>query len=665
MTNRNKRLLTVLAFGLALSAAIFPPPIAAVFSILIPGIGAATPAARLGAIERLWHRFATTQGYLPWHAWAILLGNVRALLVWAVLAGALTGLFAYGATRSRHRGGTYGGPPASGRGEHGTATWRGHAEIGQTLSLWRVGQPDNPSGIYLGLGPRPGTAWVLTSDQHVLEVGSPGSGKSRGQIIPTIGVIGSARRESMLIADPKGELYAHTAEWLRGQGYEVVRFDLREPSRGNRWNPVRAVAGALAQGRRDQASALAWDIAHVITYAVEHGGDQLWPQAQEALIASLILAVAEGRPPRGGIPPEDEDAWTWPSPAQQHMGSVYAALLAGGPGGGRLDDWINQFPPDHPAYRAYGPVQLAVERTRASILTGAAAELRLFSDDEVAWLTAEQDHDLVDLGRRLTAVFLVIPDERSTRYPLATLYIQQTLQALAALADENGGRLPLGVNVLLDEFGNLPQIRDFDKTVAVARGRGIRLVLAVQDLAQIERHYGKAAHTIKGASNTWIYLRTAEVETAKEISAKLGQYTVAAENISVPRVSWWTTSATVGTASTTHSLQGRDLLTPEEILRWPAGQALVLQAGQLPAKLLLPDLSAWSTTWPDIQTRKAEPPAAPVAPPAFWRPPEFGAGGGDAIAEIEVDPDMAAFLGTDPSGPAAVQSSGKGPLGRD
>ncbi len=651
MKKRLTAALFLAGFGLLLSAALFPPVLSLWPGVLAPAMALTTPTARLTAIERLWAVWLDHHSYLPWNAWPVLATSGPALLAWLVLTTAIVGLLLYAALRGSRSSAGYGGPPAAGKGQHGTARWRGETEIAQTFALWRAAAKEpQPSGIYLGAGPTPGSAWLLTSDQHVLLVGSPGSGKSRGLILPTIGVIGSARTESMLISDPKGELYAHTAAWLRLQGYEVVRFDLREPARGSRWNPVRAVVQALAEGRRDQASAIAWDIAHVITFSVEHKGDMLWPQAQEALISSLILALAAGTPPRGGKSPEGEEPWRWPTSEQQHMGSVYAALLAGGAGGGRLDDWIQQFPPDHPAYRAYGPVRLSVERTRASILTGAAAELRLFADDEIAWLTADQDHDLADLGRKPTAVFLVIPDERSTRYPLATLYVQQTLQSLAALADASGGRLPVQVNVLLDEFGNLPQIRDFDKTVAVSRSRGIRLLLAVQDLAQIKRHYGEAANTIKGSTNTWIYLRTAEIDTAREIAAKLGRYTVAAENMSVPRVTWWTTSPTVGTASTTHTLQARELLTPDEVLRWPPGQALVMQAGQLPARLPLPDLSAWAKVWPNIQTRTAEPPASPVAPPAFWRPPDLDGEGGEAIAEatvVDMPADVAQLLSSD------------------
>ncbi len=97
---------------------------------------------------------------------------------------------------------------------------------------WRPGTKD--SGIVVG---RVGNgAWITTKNEHTLLIGPTGSGKSRRVILPSVGVIGTAGKESMVLTDPKGELYAHTAEWLRSQGYEVVRFDLRDPSRGQKPN---------------------------------------------------------------------------------------------------------------------------------------------------------------------------------------------------------------------------------------------------------------------------------------------------------------------------------------------------------------------------------------------------------------------------------------------
>ena len=669
------RLKTVAIVTGITAGVIIPPVLGATWQVLVvplQGSAGAASIARLHLVGTARSAWLGAHGYLPWAAWPVVVGQRDLLLAWLVLTLALLIVLGSQVWRGQQSGGTgYGGPPVAGKGEHGTARWRTAAELPHSFALWSAERPreSNPSGIYVGRGPTPTSAWVLSSDQHALIVGSPGSRKTRGVVLESIGLIGSVGRESLLVSDPKGEIYAHTADWLREQGYEVRRFDLREPSRSARSNPVHAVTEALIAGRRDRASAIAWDIAHLLVGSHDRSADNpYFDDSAEALVAALILAVAQGGPPPGSPILDGEPPWAWPTREERHMASVYATLISGEAGGSRLDDLMAQFGPDHPASKSYGPVKLSVDRTRSSILSTAATALRLFADDETGWLTAAQDHDLADLGRRPTAVFLVIPDERATRYPLATLYIQQTLQALASLADESGGRLPVGVNFLLDEFGNLPQIRDFDKTVTVARGRGIRLALVLQDLAQLRRHYGDAANTIKGSMSTWIYLRTAEIDTAREVSDKLGQYTVAAENISVPRVTWWSTTATVGTSQTTHSLTARSLLTPEEVLRWPLGQSLILQAGQLPARLSLPDLSAWSHVWPDIQERRDEPEVHPLQAPPTWRPPQPPGVSGDTTGPGEllrageiVAGDALVRTPTSPGGQQGVQSEDQVP----
>jgi type IV secretion system protein VirD4 len=111
-------------------------------------------------------------------------------------------------------------------------------------------------------------------------------------ILPTIRVLGLAG-ESMVLSDPKGELYAMTAAWLRSQGYEVVLLDLLRPTRGSRWNPFAAIVAAHQAGDAEQASKLAWDWGNVLAYGVDtSGGDPIWPQAEESLMAALALATA-------------------------------------------------------------------------------------------------------------------------------------------------------------------------------------------------------------------------------------------------------------------------------------------------------------------------------------------------------------------------------------
>ncbi|MCD5401616.1 type IV secretory system conjugative DNA transfer family protein, partial [candidate division NPL-UPA2 bacterium] len=280
-----------------------------------------------------------------------------------------------------------------------------------------------------------------------------------------------------------------------------------------------------------------------------------------------------------------------PEEKYKHMGSCYAMLSGLGgtdeKGNVPLSDYLQQLPAGHLAQAAYGTALLAPEKARGSFFTGAAADLRLWADPGIVHLTCKQGHCLESAGREKTAVFLVIPDEKSTRHMLASLYIDQAYQALVDLAIKNRGRLPRRVNFLLDEFGNLPVITDFDKKLTVAGGRNMRFVLVVQDIAQLKRHYRESAQTITGNCHTWMYLLTTDIETAKLISAKAGQYTVETESYSSSlRARDSSTGSSTGTI-------GRSLLLPDEVLRWPQDMSLVLQAREFPLKLPLPDLSCW------------------------------------------------------------------------
>ncbi len=151
---------------------------------------------------------------------------------------------------------------------------------------------------------------------------------------------------------------------------------------------------------RSIASEAAGDIAHLLSDPAPGRGDPFWAQAQEAFTAALILGIAEKA-----------------LEASRRLGSAYAALIAAGQHEGKaLDDWMGTFPDDHPARMAYGSVGLSTERTRTSIFTGAATALRFFADPDIAWMTADANYPLEALADQLEAHFLIIPDDRSTRY---------------------------------------------------------------------------------------------------------------------------------------------------------------------------------------------------------------------------------------------------------
>jgi type IV secretion system protein VirD4 len=457
---------------------------------------------------------------------------------------------------------------------HGSSRWQTKKEIDRNTTPWQVDRVPEKGGIVLGFDPDRRKAWLETNDLHTLIIGATRSGKTRRLILPTIWQLAKAG-ESMILTDPKGELCYRSRDYLKKQGYNIILLDFRNPRRGNYWNPIFPVIQAVSREDYSKASEAAWDIAHMIVWQKEHTGDPLWPNGEESVIAAMILLTALEAP-------EEK---------LKHMGTAYSILYSLGAAdeGGTLplNDYVTELPVGHPAKAAYGTALLAPYRTRASFFTGASADLRLWADPSIVHLTSKQDHSLDMPGKKKTAVFLVIPDEKSTRHVLASLYIDQTYSALIGLATESGGRLPIRVNFLLDEFGNLPSINDFDKKLTVAAGRGIRFVLVTQDIAQLKRHYRESAQTITGNCHTWIYLLTADVETARLISAKTGQYTVETDSYS-SQVR--TDAATTGV---NYSTTGRALLLPDEVMRWPQDMSLVLQARNFPMKLPLPDLSKW------------------------------------------------------------------------
>jgi type IV secretion system protein VirD4 len=437
--------------------------------------------------------------------------------------------------------------------------------------------PKVPGGIVVGAQRRGNRfyTWLDVGDTHVLLIGGTRSGKSRRVIMPSIWILAHAG-ESMVLTDIKGELNAHCAAFLRMMGYKVVVLDFREPAGGNRWNLLYPVLAAIKKGDYSRASRAAQAIAHIMTCKDMppglYRGDPIWPNSQKSLTTALAMATAMEAPEKA-----------------RHMGSAYRMLIALGSGGGEmLDEYFNRLPPDHQARIDYGVAAMAEGRLKSGIFTGAAAQLALWTDPGVCWMTSEQDHDLAGPGKEKTAVFLVIPDEDSAFHALAAIYITQAYQALAELSNQYGGTLPLKVNYLLDEAGNLPQIPDFDTKITTAAGRNMKFLLAVQGLDQLKKHYGLQANTISGNCATWIYLSTADPDTQKLLSLKTGKYTVRTDSYSSQR-----SRSSDYSHGVSDSLTGRPLLTPDEIGRWPKGRSLLLKTGQFPAQLPLPDLSEW------------------------------------------------------------------------
>lgn len=471
-----------------------------------------------------------------------------------------------------------GGPDPSGNGEHGTSRWQNEKEMDQSCSVWYTNQEINKGGIIFGMekiNSIKDKVWYNNDDQHTLIIGATRSGKSRKIILPSIWEIAKSG-ESMVIGDPKGELYIYSKEYLEKQGYKVISLNLREPLKGNRWNILDIVNKAVDEGNIPKATEIAWDIANAITNQTPStSSEPIWKNGEQSTIASLILLTAL----------ESEFKF------QRNMSTAYYLLAEyGQPLADEsipLLDYIKKLPAMHPAKAAFATASIAPYKTRASFFTSALADMKLFSDPTIGDMTSEQDHVLENIGIEKTAVFLIVPDEKTTRNVMATLYVDQVYESMVSLANKRGGRIPKRVNFILDEFGNLPAIPDFDKKLTVAGGRGVRFTIAIQDIQQIKKLYDKNAQTITGNCHNWCYLKTADIDTAKLISEKTGKYTIDTENYS-SSIQSKGHSRTRGL-----NLSARALLLPDEVLRWDIGESLILPISDFPARYPLPDLSQW------------------------------------------------------------------------
>jgi type IV secretion system protein VirD4 len=477
------------------------------------------------------------------------------------------------------------GPEVAGSGQFGTSRWQTEEETDKCSTVWNIDEDEDleKGGTVLGMDPEQGKAWLDTDDTHKLIIGTTRSGKTRTVVYPTI-YANAIAGESMIITDPKGELFDRTSDYLKANGYRVVVLDFLDPGRGNKWNPINNVLEALKDGDESAAAEAAWNTAHLLAHQKDSNGDSIWEDGSESVIAALIFAIANEA--------KKDD--------QKHMTSVYKTLAELGEVqkvkvGNALMDYVplNEFfkklPKDHPARDAFATARLSPEKMRGSFFGSVSVMLRLFADPGVAYLTGSQDHRLEDVGRRRTAVFLIIPDENTTRHPLAALYVDQTYQALVKLSRKTRNRLPVRVHMLLDEFGNMPKFKDFVAKLTVSGGRGILWNIVVQGIGQIKKTYGAdSLDTILGNCHTWIYILTADEGTAKKISFMTGQYTVETDNIS-------STSSGKHNSSTgrSTSLTGRALRTPDEIMRWPKEMSLLLRLRYHPAKLPCPDITKW------------------------------------------------------------------------
>ena len=395
--------------------------------------------------------------------------------------------------------------------EKNYARWAKDSEIENGLDVKAV-DPLSPkadaAGIPLKMTPK--KVWVDNGGYHNLVIGSTGAGKTQTTVLPMVNLL-AKHDESMIITDPKGEIYEGTSNYLKSLGYNIVLLNFRDPQQGNAWNPMYLPYSLYKDGNIDKSVELLEDLAaNILHDPSAKGQDPFWENTSADYFAGLACALFE-------------DA----KPEEINLNSISLMTTTGEEKLANttyVKDYFSYKDPAGTAYTKASSTLMAPSETKGSILSVFKQKIQLFaSRANLSEMLSNNDFDMRDIGKKKTAVFIVIQDEKTTYHSLVTIFLKQCYETLISVAQESGGKLPHRTNFILDEFANMPPLKDVTTMVTAARSRNIRFTFIIQNFAQLYEVYGKEnGETIKGNCGNIVYLISTELSALEEISKMCG-----------------------------------------------------------------------------------------------------------------------------------------------
>lgn len=466
----------------------------------------------------------------------------RSLVICTLLYGMGIGIY-YSSQRNYRRGE-----------EHGSAKW------GDTRQICRKYR-DHPytQNLLLTQNFRMGlNVYRHKRCLNVLVTGGSGAGKSRTYAVPNILQCNC----SMVITDPKAELLRKTGGLLERQGYEVRVFDLINPDTSFCYNPFEYV--------HDDKDVLRL-ISNLIRNTTPKGSqssDPFWEKSETALLQAMMLYLLHEAPPEernfsmimemlgsAQIKEDDED---YESPLDI------------------LFERLEMREPESIAVKQYHIYKQAAGKTAKSILISVGVRLAAFNLRQIANLTCVDELDLASIGEKKVALFCCIPDADTSLNYLVGMIYSQLFQTLYYVADRlHGGRLPIPVNCIMDEFPNVALPDDFEKILATMRSRGISCSIIIQNMSQLKALFKDSWESLVGNCDEFLYLGGNEKETHKYVSELLGKETIDTNT-------YGQTKGKSGSYSTNFQQSGRELLMPDEVRMLNNDYALLFVRGERP-----------------------------------------------------------------------------------
>ena len=429
--------------------------------------------------------------------------------------------------------------------------------------------------------------------------GASGSKKTRAFCVNMI-LQCAARKSSIVITDPKSELYEKTSEYLRDQGYTVRVFNLVTPSASDSWNCLSEIEG------KELMAQLFCDV--VIKNTGSERGDHFWDNAELNLLKALVLYVSSNYPPE-----------------KRNIGEVYQLLAMSTEK--ELNALFDVLPVTHPAKAPYSIFKQSSENVRGGVIIGLGSRLQVFQNQDIRNLTSHDEINLELPGKQPCAYFCITSDQDSTFDFLSSLFLSFIFIKLVRYADEHcpGGELPVPVHVLGEELCACGVIPDLSRKISVIRSRHISMSCVFQNLAGLQNRYPyNQWQEILGNCDVQLFLGCTDALTAQFISDRTGEASISVTS-KAKQLGTWRISNYTPEYRETSGVGKRKLMTMDEVLRMDTDRALVIIRGKNvlevdkydyskhpEAKKLRPSKAASHV--PDWQKAEMMGEAAPAAP---------------------------------------------------
>ena len=442
----------------------------------------------------------------------------------------------------------------SNKGTYGTAGFMTKKEMKGVLDL----VPDIRKHHGTILGELDGQVVCIPEDTrfngNIAVYGASGSKKTRAFCVNMI-LQCAARGNSMVITDPKSELYEKTSEYLRHKGYTVRVFNLVTPSASDSWNCLSEIEG------KELMAQLFCDV--VIKNTGSEKGDHFWDNAELNLLKALVLYVSNNYPPE-----------------KKNIGEVYQLLAMSSEK--ELNALFDVLPVGHPAKAPYSIFKQSSENVRGGVIIGLGSRLQVFQNQDIRNITAYDEIDLELPGQKPCAYYCITSDQDSTFDFLSSLFLSFIFIKLVRFADEQcpNGELPAPVHVLGEELCATGVIPDLSRKISVIRSRHLSLSAVFQNLAGLQNRYPyNQWQEILGNCDVQLFLGCTDALTAQFISDRTGEASISVTS-KAKQLGTWRISNYTPEYRETSGVGRRKLMTMDEVLRMDTDKALVIIRGK-------------------------------------------------------------------------------------